>query len=293
MLTTLVDLVLSPAVLGGLGARVLTVLLRHRLYLYARAVPKEGASNAEAPGQLQHIFVLQNMEPNDLAVPFQLQIGTTTQSGHIRSIEIMTGKEGPFWGRFVPQGTERWVLTAAGMGALETWKIVCTTNEETEELRLVMQGWDLRRDTRRWWVPTLSQGGVRLHSVLGKATRAYAREPESVVWVFIAMLAACYVAAVRVGSHTMAPPGWVWPFGPLAEYIHSLGTGWVPWLDWSLLVALLVVGGLVKRVAVRGLWREVALGYLGDEYWSKTLEIPAAADGEREERRPRDDRSPT
>lgn len=260
----------------GLGARLLTILLRHRIYLYATGVPV-GATE----GTLRHVFVLQNMEPNDLQVPFQIQVSTVNGAGHIKSVRLYCGRQGPFGQVFEESGHERHVLTSPDFSALETWKVVCETNEDAEEIRLILAGWDLRRRIRRWWAPAIPQGGLRITSRRGEPTRAYSREPETIFWVAVLMLVVGYVAAVRLGAGVEPPTGWVWPFQQIVDYWYGLGAKWRPGLDWPILAALLVLGWIVRRIADRGHWREVALGYLEDKHWRSLLRIRPASQDEK------------
>lgn len=258
MLLQVLEVALNPIwLLFGFGF-LLTYLLRHRLYLYAMAGEPRG-------GKREHIFILQNLEDVDLGVQLELALSTTSDAGRIRKITLYAGKQGPPERTFTPAGRERRALTVLGMAALDTWKIVCKTDDEAERVRLVVRGWDVRRNQPRSWLPAISGNGISITSTAAGVQRELTRPANRVAWLCLAMVLLVYSSVTHWLSH-IAPV--VVPFAimrRLSAHIVSL----IPPLDWRvdapILLALLVIGGLGVLTTMRRAGIPIPLGYLGDK----------------------------
>lgn len=252
---------------------LLTFLLRHRLYLLARA---SDAVPSGDPIHLvrQHVFIIQNLEDTDLTTPLQISVGVSDNAGRIENVRLYCGKQGPLNAEFKEEGLERRVLVVRGMAALDTWKVVCETNDEAEQVRLGIKGWDLRRGVARWWIPTFPRGGVTIRSNPGSVSFIWLRSARRILSAAILLMLLSYSVAVAWLAN-LRPLGNHWPpFRAISEYLHALAPEWRPVYDWSTLGGLILVGIIVGVLIAKERYYELSTGVLGNEYLKGLFEKP-------------------
>lgn len=271
----LVDWILQPGVVTLLVAYLFTYLLRHRLYLYAWA-------RQSAPGKMRHVFVLQNLENVDLTVAMQLQVSTTNNVGLIRDARLECGPAGPRRRDFAcdEQGVQRRTLTVLGMQALDTWKVVVTTNDEAGSVRLRIQGWDVRRDIPRWHVPTMARGGLSIRSHSSGAEREWTRPAKVGVLLAGPLFLYAYVAVVSWLSND--PPAHSWPamLSVVRSYLWSVTPRWEWKYDGFIMLVMFVVSLIALSMTALGQWRRIFTGYIGDKVVEEEVGCTAALEEE-------------
>lgn len=260
---------------------LLTYLLRHRLHLIATTSRRTmNAKQGRHEAGLEHVCVVQNLEDIDMSIPFQVQVSTLNVAGHIMDVRIVSGRRGPDQTMFTKAGHERYVLTVHGMAAHDIWKIVCRTNDEAERVRFSLRGWDLKRETARWWIPTFPLGGLALTSRPSGVASEYARDAKRAGWIALALLIVGYLSLVR-GLAGLKPEGSkLWPLNVVSEYVHGLFPGWQGTSDWIFLGALIFFGLLTRALIVRDRRVNVSLGYLDNEYIGWRLRNSGLPSGE-------------
>jgi hypothetical protein len=271
-MTSIFEIALRPIIVSivffSLCAYVFTYLLRHRLYFYATAGRRQlGSPDRTVRAPAEHVFVIQNLEDVDLGVAFKLSVSTTNNAGRITSVRLYAGKQGPVAGtdRFVPDGYNRFSLVVPSMPALDTWKVVCQSNDEAERMRLTLRGWDVRRNVRRSWFPVLSPRGMSITSRSAAVQRELTRPARRVAGMCLLITVLMYLWWVKVLAAGHGLKSGLAGLRAVAAYVYGLCVPLSLQVDGVVVTVLLIVGLFAVFMALQHEGLPIPLGYLGDE----------------------------